>query len=323
MSQQVVHLANCLEYLKTVPDGHFTAVVTDPPYGISYKGAHWDQDLPDAEVWRECLRVLRPGGTALIFSGSRTFHRLGVDVEDAGFEIRDCLSWLYGSGFPKGYNLSVAIDRAAGAERPVVGTKRVPRQCAAGGVRTDFGYRDVPVTAPATPEAQSWDGYNTTLKPAWEPILLAAKAYKGGYVDNALEHGVAGLNIDDARIGGDRWPANVAIDHHVAASMNGQSRYFYCAKPSNRDRSLGMKRTSHNWHPTVKPVELMRWLVRLVTMPSGTRVLDPFCGSGSTGVACALEGVDFVGTEWCSEYYSIARVRIAGVAADARNGVAP
>lgn len=390
-----IHHADCLDFLRTVPNDTFTAIVTDPPYGLEFMGKDWDKALPDPRVWAECLRVLKPGGVALIFSGTRTFHRLGVQVEDAGFEIRDCLSWLYGQGFPKSLDISKAIDKAAGAEREVVGSKHVtrildPETLRRGnytvGARASGG--EIPVTAPATDAARAWSGYGTALKPAWEPIVLAMKPCAGTFAANALSQGVAGLNVDGCRVGteggmtrhtrkrdgtgpgwhpestgevtqhGGRWPANLVLDEEAAAQLDeqsghqkdgvavrrrgvtggqtsivrpkpagtpdmgyggsgGASRFFYCAKASKSDRATGLP-ADHpgNRHPTVKPVELMRWLVRMVTMPSGTLILDPFSGSGSTGVACALEGVDFVGVEREAEYAELARARIAGVLAE-------
>jgi site-specific DNA-methyltransferase (adenine-specific) len=267
---------DCLEVMGEFEDGRFSAIVTDPPYGLGFMGKEWDRDTPGLLFWQGTFRVLRPGGHALIFGGARTFHRLACAVEDAGFEIRDCLSWLYGQGFPKSKAL---------------------------------------------------------LKPAWEPILLARKP-------GPLRQ----LNIDGCRIGSGRWPANVILDEEVGAMLDvqapstgqraplrdtmrsrpgygrygktgpprkaepkdaigGASRFFYCAKASKRDRG------EDNTHPTVKPVELMRWLVRLVNEP-GALILDPFAGSGTTGVACQLEGIPFVLIERELEYLDLIRRRL-------------
>jgi site-specific DNA-methyltransferase (adenine-specific) len=306
-----------------------------------------------------------------------------VAIEDAGFEIRDCLSWLYGSGFPKSLNVSKAIDKAAGAL-----TTQSQGFVAAGhdgrkaemkqdhSFRADYGYE----YKPATPEAKQWDGWGTALKPAWEPICLARKPLAAKTVaTNVLEHGTGSLNINGCRIqynepirvlkaqpGGDkvygqdgrhedttelkesgRWPANVILDESVAAQLDamigerksgkpsgnrnaatgfstgitpgayaltgygdsgGVSRFYYTAKASSAERSAGLD--SPNTHPTVKPISLMRYLVRLITPPGGI-VLDPFMGSGTTGIAAALEQMQFEGRDLSPEYVEIARKRIA------------
>ena len=168
-------------------------------------GKKWDYDVPSVEVWSECLRVLKPGGHLLAFAGSRTYHRLVVNVEDAGFEIQDQIMWVYGSGFPKSHNISKAMDRAAGAEREVIGTKglntyRTKAQNAAyGNLRADFDKVNA-LTAPATPEAKQWEGWGSALKPAHEPIVVARKPLIGTLVENVLEHGTGGLNIDACQI---------------------------------------------------------------------------------------------------------------------------
>jgi DNA modification methylase len=432
------------------------------------------------QAWAtQALRVLKPGGHLLAFGGTRTYHRLACAIEDAGFEIRDCLAWMYGSGFPKSLDVSKAIDKAAGAEREVVGTKMgqpgyaetagtgrmLPLSPGAGD-----GYLDI--TAPATPEAQRWQGWGTALKPAYEPIVLARKPLVGTVAANVLAHGTGALNVDGTRIETDgrphrearptqenewegggqwkssgfgegettqgRWPANVLLGHapgckptdrtrkvktstatsgqpqggqifgwqrendgargyadedgtetvpvwdcvdDCAVAMldeqtgettynpagqfgvtgdngtiygggegltkpglsvfgygdrGGASRFFYTAKASSAERNRGVEwmepqaaanaigdpdsatrsRGSRsgprqNVHPTVKPVDLMQWLCRLITPPGGT-VLDPFTGSGSTGIAALREGFEFIGIEREPEYVEIARARIVG-----------
>lgn len=352
-------------------------------------------------VWEECFRVLRPGGMLLAFGGTRTFHRLACSIEDAGFELRDCMMWLYGSGFPKSLAIDKAIDRARddraevlevtawiasardavgltnrdvdeafgfagmaghwtsqlsqpivptleqvpqllrvlgdpvvpdrirtllfelngrkgtpGADwhnREVVGTKVMPDTTK---VRAGFtgawcneehgARREVALTTAATDKSRPWQSYGTALKPAWEPILVAMRPTDGTFAQNALAHGVAGVNVDAARVGEERkWPPNVTLDDEASRALGGPARFFYQAKVSAAERG-------DSRHPTMKPVDLMRWLVRMVRMPVGTRVLDPFAGSGTTGVACALEGVDFLGFEREADYFSAARDRIAG-----------
>lgn len=386
-----VEVGDCLETLRAMESASVDAVVTDPPYGLAFMGKRWDYDVPSVEVWAECLRVLKPGGHLLAFAGTRTQHRMAVRIEDAGFEIRDMIAWVYASGFPKSLDVSKAIDKAAGAEREVVATR--PKRGAFGGVAYAQDAwtlsqanqpLDLSITTPATDAARQWQGWGTALKPALEPITVARKPLDGTVAENVLAHGTGAINVDGCRVGterppttakdfagwrrtegrtdtqeaqpdtdtnkGDtdtnkgRWPANLihdgsdevvrlfpqsgngggkptiakrernkgwcnsspgegvdAIDNY--GDSGSAARFFYCAKAPGGDRWDG------NHHPTVKPVDLMRYLVRLVTPPGGL-VLDPFCGSGSTGVACVLEGFRFVGCEREAEYAAVARDRL-------------
>lgn len=201
-----LHLGDCLQVLRGMADASVDAIVTDPPYGLSFMGKRWDYDVPSMEVWAECLRVLKPGGHLLAFAGTRTQHRMAVRIEDAGFEIRDMIAWVYGSGFPKSLDVSKAIDKAAGAEREVVATlKKTPSasaNCNEGWVRPwAEGKTTMDITAPASPEAQQWAGWGTALKPALEPITVARKPLVGTVAENVLRHGAGALNIHGCRIG--------------------------------------------------------------------------------------------------------------------------
>jgi DNA modification methylase len=378
MSKEVdLQQGDCLELLKQIPDNSVDSIVTDPPYGLSFMGKKWDYDVPSEEIWRECLRVLKPGGHLLAFAGTRTQHRMAVRIEDAGFEIRDMIAWVYGSGFPKSLDVSKAIDKAAGVERDVLGEKLRKRGDMTGGNLKKTSRLDSveKITAPATQAAKQWQGWGTALKPALEPITVARKPLIRTVAENVLTHGTGALNIDGCRvvtdddlkggrhsensIGNDgnsygrginkrsaneyaqpagRWPANLI--HDGGEYFGEQSRFFYCAKASKKDRDEGLEefevksagamdgnsgrsgtRTAGdgvtkidqpcraNIHPTVKPTDLMRYLCRLVTPPNGT-VLDPFMGSGSTGKAARLEGFRFIGMELDEEYFEIARSRI-------------
>ena len=197
---------DCLEILKTLPDNSVDACVTDPPYGLKFMGKKWDYDVPTVEQWKEVLRVMKPGAFLLSFGGTRTYHRMVVNIEDAGFEIRDQIQWLYGSGFPKSLNISKNIDKMKGAEREVVGT-RISEGGRSGG-NSEFSKilnqpKLIDITAPATPEAIQWDGYGTALKPANEPICLARKPLSEKTVaENVLKWGTGGLNIDGCRVEG-------------------------------------------------------------------------------------------------------------------------
>ena len=350
--------------------------------GGGFMGKKWDRFVPGPEVWREVFRVLKPGGHLLAFFAPRTQDLGALAIRLAGFEIRDCLAWLYGQGFPKSMNVALAIDKAAGIQGD-----RGARFSVAGetpGERFDgeAGAAEAYVAPEGTPGA-AWQGWGTALKPALEPIVLARKPLDGTVVANVLAHGTGALNVDGCRIptvdswtgsvtssppsvslsgGADgslnnrssdshpdgRWPANVVLDDEAAALLdaetgdaNDPSRFFYVAKASKREKEAGLEgfptqsageltggrkegsaglnnpragagRTSKgraNTHPTVKPIALMRWLVRLVTPPGGT-VLDPFAGSGTTGIAAVLEGFHFVGCELDPAHVQIAEARI-------------
>ena len=379
MSRARIIVGDCRASMATLPDASVDAVVCDPPYELGFMGKAWDASgiAYDLEVWRQALRVLKPGGHLLAFSGSRTYHRMACAIEDAGFEIRDQIMWVYGSGFPKSLDVSKAIDKAAGAERASTGkvTSVTGRRIApSSAVKRDtgMGREDAQTnveTIPATDDARQWSGWGTALKPAHEPICMARKPLQGTVAANVLRHGTGAVNVDGCRVGkhggtmkgnlpttasvnayGDglngggcvsidagRWPANFIHDgsDEATAGLGAAARFFYTAKAGREDRDEGLdafelvrtgaiilpagsmltgagnERTTAraNVHPTVKPTELMRYLVRMVTPPGGT-VLDPFTGSGSTGRAAMLEGARFIGCELSAEYAEIARARI-------------
>ena len=199
---------DCIEVMRGMVDGCVDAIVTDPPYGLGFMGRAWDALPPGYDFAVECLRVLKPGGHMLAFGGTRTWHRLAVAIEDAGFEIRDSIAWMYGSGFPKSLDVSKAIDKAAGVEREVVGLSLDYAEFNS----PDYGSSDVniagrkernvaaQITAPATPDAVRWQGWGTALKPAYEPIVVARKPVIGTVAANVLAYGTGALNIDGCRI---------------------------------------------------------------------------------------------------------------------------
>lgn len=269
---RVLH-GDCLDVLKTFADNSVDSIVTDPPYGLSFMGKKWDYDVPSVEIWAECLRVLKPGGHLLAFAGTRTQHRMAVRIEDAGFEIRDMIAWVYGSGFPKSHDVSKAIDKAAGVEREIIGRHENPAGNKAGGNSLNMSATGMPqdafITAPATEAARQWQGWGTALKPALEPITVARKPLIGTVAENVLAHGTGGLNIDGCRVGDEiivttngkgfkgsfeggennnggatregRWPANLIHDGGEPAELLGDAaRFFYCAKASKRDRDEGL-----------------------------------------------------------------------------------
>jgi DNA modification methylase len=312
-------LGDCRAGMRLMPENSVDSIVTDPPYGLSkqpnmrevlkhwlngddykatgsgFMGKSWDSFVPGPATWAEAYRILKPGGVAAVFAGSRTVDLMATSLRLAGFEIFDMGHWLYGSGFPKSLNVSKHIEGE---------------------------------------EAKRWEGFGTALKPCHEPIIFARKPLDGTYANNVMTHGCGALNIDGCRIG-ERWAGNVWHDGGLPEPM---ATYFYCAKASKADREAGLEsfnmssaaectertegsdglnspragagRTGggRNIHPTVKPTELMRWLVRLVTPPGGL-CADPFVGSGSTPRACALEGFPFIGWEIDPDYHAIAEAR--------------
>ena len=192
------------EALCTLDDNSVDSIVTDPPYGLSFMGKKWDYDVPSVDVWRECLRVLKPGGHLLAFAGTRTQHRMAVRIEDAGFEIRDMIAWVYGSGFPKSLDVSKAIDKAAGAVREVVGENPNSRpNMVRVGAAVLSPRVDAPITAPATDLARQWEGWGTALKPALEPITVARKPLIGTVAENVTTWGTGAINVDGGRVPGD------------------------------------------------------------------------------------------------------------------------
>jgi site-specific DNA-methyltransferase (adenine-specific) len=335
---------DCLDVMSRQSESSVDSVVCDPPYGLSFMGKHWDHGIPGPVFWQQALRVAKPGAHLLAFGGTRTFHRLACAIEDAGWEIRDCLMWVYGSGFPKSLDVSKAIDKAAGAEREVVGSRI---KAGIGGSQTfaqdawtqaNRGPIELDITAPATESAKQWQGWGTALKPAWEPVLLARKPFDSTVAANVLKHGTGAINVDGCRIGTDagwaypngrggsgwhgreslaanltepmaatqgRWPANFTHDgSDEVTALLGDAARFFYCAKASRK-----DRGDGNSHPTVKPCDLMRYLCRLVTPPNGI-ILDPFMGSGSTGKAAILEGFRFVGIEKEAEHFGKSNQRL-------------
>ena len=408
--QQIIH-GDCLEQLKTLEDNSVDSVVTDPPYGLSrepdirevlekwlagedythrgsgFMGKTWDSFVPGPSIWREVYRVLKPGGHALVFAGTRTQDLMTISLRMAGFEIRDVIEWLYFSGFPKSMDVSKAIDKKLGAKREVIGKLARNDRVLPSGQGGYHGniqdtYRNkgrqkvqLEITAPATDLAKKWDGWGTALKPAHEPIIMARKPLDGTICDNVEKWGTGAINIDGCRIGDEkivnkppsyrgktgefvlagtpytqekfeintgRFPANCV----TLEDDQFYSKYFNVTPPelskkaSKKDRNSDWRgelidlsdkpariygeykgtpehvtnmHTKHaNNHPTVKPTDLMAWLVRLITPPGGI-VLDPFAGSGSTCVAARREGFFFIGIEQELEYVEIARKRVGEI----------
>ena len=398
----VLYNGDCREILRELPENSIDACVCDPPYGLEFMGKEWDKlwdsrggqesfkhgDIGTVrnkptytagigaqefhESWaREVFRVLKPGGYLLAFGGARTYHRLACAVEDAGFEIRDQIMWIYGSGFPKSMNVAIAFDKHSG----VMTDRGAAFRTAGAGDHEDIqdknGVAGIEYHRGISDLAKQWSGWGTALKPAHEPIVVARKPLIGTVIRNVEKYGTGGLNIDDCRIDLDgdykskpngrpsqtglcdnydpvkanqpdtvgRWPANVIHDgseevtelfphtksgallkHHkrtggtppigtftirdrtgegeFLGSEGSAARFFYCAKTSKSERGDG------NTHPTVKPLALMKYLIKLVTQPGGT-VLDPFAGSGSTLIAALEQDFNAIGIEQSEEYCEI------------------
>ena len=318
MKGSIIKIVNedCLKLMKRLGDSSIDAIVTDPPYEIGFNGNAWDSTgiAFSLELWKEALRILKPGGYLLAFSAARTYHRMACAVEDAGFEIRDQMMWLYGSGFPKGINIAKGIDKALGVPPTVIGERVLStlEGCMFQGREKQF--KTVDITVPTSAEAKKWDGWNSTLKPAHEPIVMGRKPFEGSLINNVIQCGTGGIHVDRCRIPGSgsehplgRWPANVIMDQEAQKKLEeqqeGASKFFYCPKPTRADK--GQK----NIHPTVKPTRLMEYLIQLVC-PEGGTVFDPFLGSGTTAVAAIRSGVNFQGSELGKEYYKIAQERI-------------
>ena len=365
---------DCLEEVQKLVDKgvQVDSIVTDPPYhltsiverfgkegsapakdkdgafqrqSVGFMGKEWDGgDIAfRKETWELFMKVLKPGGHLLAFSGSRTYHRMAVAIEDAGFDIRDQIMWLYGSGFPKSLNLGKSVDKKLGNERIKTGqtkthsNKGMPQ--AEKRTAIGAGAFGQEVEEEITVGTSEWEGWGTALKPAHEPIVLARKALsENSIVANVLKHRTGGIHIDACR-NKLRFPTNVM---HNGLEED-WARYFYCPKTSKAEKNRGLedlpikktssmsgRRDSHdmegysidndvtgrfvtekqNVHPTVKPVKLMRYLCRLIT-PKGGTVLDPFMGSGSTGIAAKDEGFEFIGIEREKEYFEIAERRVS------------
>jgi len=425
---------DCLIEMQKLEDNSVDSIVVDPPYGISFMGKKWDYNVPKVEVWQEALRVLKAGGHALVACGTRTQHRMAVNLEDAGFEIRDIVAWVYGSGFPKSLNIGKAVDKLQGNEREETDYVAPDGKKRWGGNSFSVGEEpDGRGINKHTKGNSKYEGWGTALKPAMELWTLCRKPLSEKTIaKNVLKYGTGGINIDGCRVnlngekqptgsgnscgenatswdvakssggnGGNktsslgRFPANLIHDgsdevvglfpdsngsgkarklqRSVKPEQDGwgmnknsadevklpdagsgsASRFFYCAKASKSERNKGLdgfeekERTPRgnnqgvrycvdcgltdnykndhskcsgkfeyklskpmkNNHPTIKPINLMRYLCRLIT-PKGGTILDPFMGSGSTGIGAKLENFNFIGIELDEDYFNIAKSRI-------------
>lgn len=306
-----------------IPTGSIDALVTDPPAGISFMGKAWDGDKGGRDQWvewltgvmREARRTLKPGAHGFVWAIPRTAHWTMMALENAGFEIRDCCVHLFTSGFPKSLDVSKAIDKAAGAEREIVGYRKQRANSSNSKVPFNASAADKePITVPATPEAKEWNGWGTALKPSAEFWILVRKPLSElSVASNVLKHRTGAINIDKTRIKTadelDRWPANVFLGDDLGDPS--LSRFFWVPKPSTSEKSANIADESiEQTHPTVKPIDLMCYLIRMITPPGGT-VLDCFAGSGTTLVAAESMGFRWVGYEINAEYAKIAEARLS------------
>lgn len=308
---------DCIDVLKALKPDKIDTIITDPPYGISFCNEKWDYHVPAVAYWQEMLRVAKLGAYLLSFGGERTFHRVACNIEDAGWRLVGTLVWLYSSGMPKGLNIGKAIDKKLNKKRSA--------------------------------EVSKFEGYNTALKPAFEPIILAIKPTDGTFAQNALKWGVAGLNIDACRIettGKDKerhlneWRRfqsknanknvvgkmgfkNVDISKYAKEGRYPANVIFdeYEAEKLNKlypeasryffcSKANKKERGSYNDHVTVKPLSLMKWLCLLTRPPHGGIVFDPYMESGTTCLACIATDRRFIGIEKDKHYYKIAKKRI-------------
>jgi DNA modification methylase len=329
-SDFLIKTADCLKVLDRLPNNSIDAIATDPPYELGFMGKRWDATgvAFNVAVWQECLRVLKPGAHLVAFGGTRTYHRMACAIEDAGFDIRDCLMWLYGTGFPKSHNIGGGCGTALkpACEPIILARKPLDGTIAENVDRWRTGALNIDGCRIAYTDASD--------KAAANPGRCTSKKHGIAAVPDA---GRGDERVEFAHEQKGRWPANLLLDEAAADELDadsgiGASRFFYVVKPSRAEREAGCddlpevrrsdgRTTEHhvpnlrttsrrNHHPTVKPIELMRHLCRLITPRRGI-VLDPFCGSGSTGCAAILEGFRFVGIEREPEYADIAKRRIS------------
>jgi hypothetical protein len=383
----VIAHGDCRALLEAIEDDTFDSSVTDPPYEINFMGNSWDRTgvAYDQKVWRELLRVMKPGAYIAVFGGARTYHRMACAIEDAGFRVRDQLVWLYGEGMNKGGYPSPQIDKVMGAERKVLGERTLYGSAALSAKERGGTFavlqpgasagksKVVPITTAGSPEAALWEGWAYNLKPALEPICLAQKPFKGSAARNLIHHGTGALNIGACAVKGDngttRIPANLVLSHAEDCWIDDQfgqmcalycpvrllgeqsgvrpsagnkkpttgkgafwgstgrrewsveevskndagtaaryfTRFYYSPKANHTEKTVGGQVVCH--HPTVKPLRLIKWLTQLIT-PAGGYIVDPFVGSGTSGIAAALLGARFYGCDLKRRNVKLARARI-------------
>ena len=395
MQKYKILVEDCANMPNGLSNGLYHGCICDPPYGLNFMGEGWDNGIPSKLIWRKIFDLLVPGSILIAFGGTRTYHRLACNIEDAGFQIRDNIlfvnspedklvnfinslddeqkntlvelfgdvglgAWMYGTGMPKNMDISKEMDAANNSKRIVVGKYKPPRMPKKWGLKSAKNNRTVNIfsssrnilniTKPSSEDGIVWDGYGTSLKPVWEPIIIAMKPIEGNYISNAKKYGVAGINIDESRIPlsvedtppdneyllrkSGRWPANVIVSHSLECGEKctefcpvksfkstgkdrsdsfGMTRFIYCKKPDKNERNFGVTGDLNN-HPTLKPIYLTKYLSKLILPPKTKitrKLLVPFAGSGSEMIGACLAGWDFVeGIEINPEYVKIANQRL-------------
>jgi len=385
-------LGDCIEKLKELDDCSVEAIITDPPYELNFMNKKWDNTgiAYNVDMWKECLRVLKPGGHLLSFGGTRTYHRMACAIEDAGFEIRDMLEWVYSSGFPKNMNIGKAYDKVMGNEKKVFPNPLIKKQT---GQEQTASMGAKKATLTVSKGSSSYKGLGTALKPSHEPIILARKPLsEKTIVENVIKYDTGGLDIDKCRLPiskpiirnlaysnteeydknkltewdiqkyrkenyintEGRFPANVLVTDNALGdnsvyfdidAWNEKNGLLQFSKAGKKEKNNGceelelkqitggggltaeknefgvyntasaggkygsIKALKHNHHPTVKPLALIKYLVTLISR-EGQTVIDPFMGSGTTGIACKLLNRNFIGIELNEEYIKIAKARI-------------
>jgi len=325
-----IHHGDCLEVMPTLPADSIDAIVTDPPYGLSFMGRDWDHGVPGEHFWAEALRVAKPGAHLLAFGGTRTFHRLACAIEDSGWEIRDTLGWIYGSGFPKSLNIGNGYGTALKpAYEPIILARKPLSSTVAANVQ-QWGTGALNIDASRIPtdedfgrggERERTRGYVGIKSDETIPALPASPL--GRWPANIIHDGseeVLSVFPQTSSNSGTPFRRNATNEGRTAygdysrpadedgyyGDSGSAARFFYCAKAAKSERGEG------NTHPTVKPLKLMRYLVRLITPPGGT-VLDPFAGSGTTLLAAEQEGFDSIGIEMEAEHITIIEGRLVVV----------
>lgn len=301
--------------LSLLSENTVDALITDPPYGISFQNYEWDKSLPQKQIWEDSLRVLKSGAFGLVFSSVRLMHRLMVDLEDSGFIIKDVLFWVYLNGMPKSRNISLDIDKELGVESKVVGKYNYVQGYKKGGAKNYYSDNKKLKYEPSSELGIKYKGAGLGLKPAYEPIILVQKPIEKGLnvAQNVIKYGTGVLNIEQSRIPYAKGEGKVGHNPHpngrVTANIirtdnfeDGYDKFFTVPKVRQNAEDF-------NNHPTIKPIELMNHLVKLVSFENQT-VLDPFMGSGSTGVSCLTLNRNFIGFELEKEYYQISQRRL-------------
>ena len=298
--------------LKEIEDNSIDALITDPPYGISYQNNYWDKDLPLKEIWENSFRTLKYGGFGLVFSSVRLMHRLMVDLEDSGFIIKDVLFWSYLNGMPKSRNVGLSIDKELGVESQKIGEYKYVQGYKE---KKDYKATKKDKLSPASELGIKYDGAGLGIKPAYEPIILIQKPLKKGLnvSQNIIKYGTGALNFENTRIPYQDGEGKVGHNPHPKGRIpsniirtetqdDGYDKFFVVPK-------VRQKKDDFNSHPTLKPVELMHHLIKLITFENQL-ILDPFMGSGSTGVGALELERDFIGYELDKEYFEIAKKRV-------------